>query len=201
MRSRWSRSGFWLLPALLALGCAARAVEPNYAVFAATDPRNRPYLIGVSDVVRITVWRDPSLSTETAVRPDGAITVPLAGEIGVAGRTTNQVKEQLERRLSAYLKEAVVTVAVVEVNSYRFTVAGNVEHPGMFTPRYYVTVAEAVALAGGPNRYASPAEIVLIRPRASQSPARIPINYPRILSGERPDQNIVVLAGDTVQVP
>ena len=190
-----------LLLSLFGLGCAARAGELGPTQSAISDPRGGPYLIGVADVIRVTVWRDPSLSTETAVRPDGAITVPLVGEVEAAGRTAVQVKEQLERRLAAFVKDAVVTVAVVEVNSYRFTVAGSVERPGMFTPRYYVTVSEAIALAGGPNRYASPDETVVIRPRANGSPARIPVSYEKILSGARPDQNIVVLPGDTVLVP
>lgn len=189
-----------LLVLLFELGCATRAMQPTVAADV-SDPRGRPYLIGVADVIRVTVWRDASLSTETAVRPDGAITVPLVGEIEAAGRTAAQVKEQLERRLAAYVKDAVVTVAVVEVNSYRFTVAGSVERPGMFTPRYYVTVSEAIALAGGPNRFASPDDTVVIRPRAAGNPARIPVDYEKILSGARPDQNIVVLPGDTVLVP
>jgi polysaccharide export outer membrane protein len=190
-----------LLVLLFELGCATRAADTGPASYAVSDPRGRPYLIGVADVVRVTVWHDASLSTETAVRPDGAITVPLVGEVEAAGRTAAQVKEQLERRLAAYVKDAVVTVAVVEVNSYRFTVAGSVERPGMFTPRYYVTVSEAIALAGGPNRYASPDETVVIRPRAAGAPARIAVDYEKILSGARPEQNIVVLPGDTVLVP
>jgi polysaccharide biosynthesis/export protein len=196
-----SRVGLLALLLLMATACAAQKASVSYAEYAQTDPRNRPYSIGVSDVVRVTVWKDASLSTETAVRPDGKITVPLVGEIQAAGRTPRDVEVQLARRLTAYVKDAIVTVAVVEVNSYRFTVAGNVEKPGMFTPRYYVTVSEAVALAGGPNRYASPAELVVIRPRPHQEPTRIAIDYEKILSGQRPDADIVVLAGDTVLVP
>jgi polysaccharide export outer membrane protein len=197
----WWKVGFSTLMLLLFVGCAASAPEPSYAHFAQADPRSRPYEIGVADVVRVTVWKDPSVSTEMAVRPDGVITLPLVGDVAAAGRTTDEVKLEVQRRLAAYLKNAVVTVAVTEINSYRFTVAGNVERPSMFSPRYYVTVSEAIALAGGPNRYASPSEAVVIRPRRKQTPARIPVDYEKILSGARPDQDIVVLAGDTVLVP
>lgn len=127
--------------------------------------------------------------------------MPLVGELDAGERTAADVQAQLERRLSAYIKDAIVTVAVVEVNSYRFTVAGNVERPGMFTPRYYVTVSEAVALAGGPNRFGNTARAVVIRPRKVGAPVRIPIDYDKILSGERPDADIVVRAGDTVLIP
>jgi polysaccharide export outer membrane protein len=189
----------WLAVSIVVvLGCGPRYGNASalYADAARNDPRTRPYLIGVSDVVRITVWKDPNLSTDAAVRPDGTITLPLVGEIVAAGRTVVELQERIGQHLLAFAKDAVVTVAVVEVNSYRFTVAGNVERPGMFTPRYYVTVSEAIALAAGPNRYASTGNVVIVR-----GTRRIPIDYDAILAGKSPEQDIVVLAGDAVRVP
>ncbi len=182
----------------LTLGCGAGHADASalYAEAARNDPRTHPYVIGVSDVVRVTVWKDPNLSTEGEVRPDGTITLPLVGEVPAAGRTAVELQTQIAERLSNFAKDAVVTVAVTAVNSYRFTVAGNVEHPGMFTSRYYVTVSEAVALAGGPNRYASTGSVVLVR-----GTLRIPIDYDAILSGKSPEQDIVLIAGDAVRVP
>lgn len=191
-----------LLLGTLALGCASRPrAGTSYLEAARNDPRKLPYVVGPSDVLRITVWKDPNLSSEGAVGPGGTITMPLVGEFPAAGRTVKQIQEEATRRLAAFVKDAVVTVAVVEVNSYRFTVAGSVEHRGMFNPRYYVTVSEAIALAGGPNRYASPANVVVIRPADSGAAQRIAIDYEEILSGKNPAQDIVVLAGDTVLVP
>lgn len=201
MMRAWLKVGLGSLLLVFFVGCASHTSGIDYAKYAASDPRVRPYVVGVADTVQVTVWRDPSLSTEMSVRPDGKITVPLVGEVVAAGRTTAEIKQELEQRLSAFVKNAVVTVAVLEVNSYRFTVAGNAERPGMFTPRYYVTVAEAISLAGGPNRFAAPSEVVLIRPHPGKAPERIPIDHEQILSGQRPDQNIVVLSGDTVLIP
>ncbi|HVW30333.1 MAG TPA: polysaccharide biosynthesis/export family protein [Polyangiaceae bacterium] len=194
--------GFILCSLAAGVGCAPRAQYSDafYAEAARTDPRKRPYEIGVADLVRITVWKDPNLSTDASVRPDGTITMPLAGEFHAAGRTAAQLQNEISTRLASYVKDAVVTVAVIEVNSYRFTVAGNVEHPGMFTSRYYVTVSEALALAGGPNRYASTSDVVLVR-TIDGHPQRVAINYDKILSGERTDEDVVVLAGDAIQVP
>jgi polysaccharide biosynthesis/export protein len=188
-------SSFVVLVAPAACG-ATRGTSAVYAEAAKEDPRTRPYVIGVSDVVRVTVWKDPSLSTDAVVRPDGTITMPLVGEVGAAGLSAVALQKTIADRLSVYAKDAVVTVAIVEVNSYRFTVAGNVEHPGVFTLRYYVTVSEAIALAGGPNRYASTGDMVVVR-----KSRRIPIDYDAILSGKSPEQDIVVLAGDSVRVP
>jgi polysaccharide export outer membrane protein len=171
-----------------------------YAEAARNDPRKHPYVIGVADVVRVTVWKDPNLSTDAAVRPDGTMTMPLVGEVAAAGRTAADLQRDVSTRLSGYMKDAVVTVAVVEVNSYRFTVAGNVEHPGLFSSRYYLTVSEAIALAGGPNRYASTTDVVVVRGEGARA-QRIPIDYDAILEGDRPDEDLVVLAGDAIRVP
>ena len=180
------------------VGCGARHGDASalYAEAARNDPRTHPYVIGASDIVRVTVWKDPNLSTEARVRPDGTITLPLVGEVVAAGRTALELQAQVAERLTAFAKDAVVTVAVVEVNSYRFTVAGNVEHPGVYTSKYYVTVSEAIALAGGPNRYAATGDLVIVR-----GTLRIPIDYDAIATGKSPEQDIAVLAGDSIRVP
>jgi polysaccharide export outer membrane protein len=194
----------WIATSLLivAPGCSTRnrGASTLYAEAARNDPRGRPYVIGASDVVRVTVWKDPNLSTDVVVRPDGTVTLPLIGEVVASGRTATELQKEVSNRLSAFVKDAVVTVAIEEVNSYRFTVAGNVEHPGLFTSRYYLTVSEALALAGGPNRYASTSSMVIVRNGGGKI-HRIPIDYDAILSGESPEQDIVILPGDAVRVP
>lgn len=192
--------------AMVAVLSSCRAHTPSasaaalYADAAQHDPRGKPYVIGVADVVHIGVWKDESLSTDAIVRPDGTITMPLVGELRAAGRTAAQLQQDASARLSTVIKDAAVTVSVTEINSYRFTVAGNVEHPGLFTARYYLTVSEALALAGGPNRYADTDQVVVVRP-INGTLLRIPINYDDILSGRSPEQDIVILAGDSVRVP
>lgn len=203
MDTVWLRRTWWIALSFIAvLGCGTQAPQAKamYAEAAREDPRGRPYVVGVSDVVRVSVWKDPNLSTDATVRPDGTITLPLIGEVVAAGRTAVALQREVSQRLSGYVKDAVVTVAVAEANSYRFTVAGNVERPGMFTSRYYVTVSEALALAGGPNRYASTSAMVVVR-GSKDAVRRIPIDYDAILSGESPEQDIVILAGDAVRVP
>jgi polysaccharide export outer membrane protein len=172
-----------------------------YAEAARENPIGKPYVIGVADVVRVGVWKSEDLSADASVRPDGTITVPFVGELRAAGRTTAELQQDVAQRVATLVRDAVVTVSVVEVNSYRFTVAGNVERPGLFTARSYVTASEALALAGGPNRYAATDEIVIVRSTPGRAVRRIPINYDDILSGKSPEQNIVLLAGDAVQVP
>lgn len=191
------------LSLLVAFAGSACGGTPFFDYKKEFDPRRSEYVIGAADTLRVTVWRNADLSGELTVRPDGTITMPLLGDLQVAGRTPTEVKNEITKRLGAFVKDesAVVTVAVTAVHSYRFTVAGNVARPGTFDASHYVTVAEAIAMAGGPTRFADTAGVLLVRPKSDGTVRRIPINYDRIRSGERPEMDLALLAGDTVFVP
>jgi polysaccharide biosynthesis/export protein len=167
-----------------------------------SDPRRTEYVIGPSDVLRINVWHMPELSGDTRVRPDGTLTLALIGDVPASGRTPSIVRADIEVRLKAFVKDdsIQVSVAVAEVNSYQFTVAGFAERPGLFSARQFLTVTEAIAMAGGPSRFASLSKVVLIRTTVSGT-RRIPINLGAIYSGEHPEMNLVVAAGDTIHLP
>jgi polysaccharide export outer membrane protein len=185
------------------IGCAGSGSAASYPHFnREADPRNQPYVIGIGDRLEINVWKDEELSTEAFVRPDGTVTVPLIGDVAASGRSPEDLRKEIKQRLDRYVKDAIVTVAVTEVNSYSFTVTGNVSHPGVFTNRAWVTVSEAIALAGGPNRYGDSSEVVIIRrDKPKAEPRRIPIDYEAILEGDAPQQDIVILPGDTIYIP
>jgi polysaccharide export outer membrane protein len=191
---------FSLFVAMFVGACAHKQPKYNYA--AEPDPRKQEYVIGASDVLRISVWRNPDLSGEAIVRPDGTITLPLVGDLRAAGRTPGQIRAEITQRLGAFIKDesAIVTVAVATINSYRFTVSGNVEHPGTYASTHIVTVTEAVALAGGANRFAEAEASIIIR-SDEKGTRRIPVDYPGILSGVRAQQDLPLIAGDTLYVP
>lgn len=180
-------------------GCAG----PTYDYAKEPDPRKTEYVIGISDGIKINVWKNPELSSAGTVRPDGTITMPLIGEVKAGGRTPSQLTDEIGKRLKTFVKEesAFVSVAVTDVNSYRFTVSGNAERPGVFSLKYFATVADAIALAGGLNKFASPKKITILRQQANGGVRKVPINFDRIANGDHPEENIVILAGDTVFVP
>lgn len=183
-----------------AAGCGTTNINYDYA--SEPDPRRHEFTLGPSDVLHVAVWHNTDLSVDATIRPDGTITLPLVGDLRAAGRTTTELRNEISQRLAAFIKEAAtVTVAVVTVNSYRFTVSGQVERGGAFTATHYVTVAEALALAGGPNRFATPEETVIMRVGKDGRAKRIPVDYTAILNGTRPDMNLVLLPGDVVYVP
>jgi len=178
-------------------------VRSTYDYSREPDPRKHEFVIGPSDVLRVSVLHNPDVSVDTTVRPDGTITMPLVGDIKAAGRPVSEVRTEIATKLQRFLKDdgSIVTLAVVSINSYRFVVSGNVEHPGVYGATRYVLVSEAIALAGGPNKFASPEQTVLIRPAEGTGPRRIPIDYPGIVAGRFPEQDLVVLPGDQLVVP
>jgi polysaccharide export outer membrane protein len=189
-----------LVVSALSLSCRSWANGYNHYA-KEPDPRTQEYVIGVADHLTINVWRDGELSTEAQVRPDGTITMPLIGDLVAAGRTPTQLKREIKSRLETYVKNSIVTVAVMEVNSYRFTVTGEVGAPGVFATKSFVTVSEAIAQAGGPTRYADDDDVILIRKDPNGKIRRIPIDYEGIVDGDATQQDIVVLSGDTLFVP
>jgi polysaccharide export outer membrane protein len=192
-----------LWPVLWLFGAACATTHPYFNYAAEPDPRKQEYVLGSSDLLRVNVWHNPDLSGEAIIRPDGTISLPLVGDIRAAGRTAGQVREEIAQRLRTFVKDesAVVTVAVAAINSYRFTVSGNVEHPGAFTANHFVTLTEAVALSGGPSRFASAEDSVIIRANPSGNPRRIPVDYPAILQGKHPEQDLPILGGDIIYIP
>jgi polysaccharide export outer membrane protein len=190
--------------ALFAILAACSHTIPDYDYSKEPDPRKSEYVIGVSDGLDINVWKNPELSTRVTVRPDGTITMPLIGDLQAVGKTTTELKGDIRTKLSRFmeLEGLEITIAVTTVASYHFTVSGEVENPGIFNSNRYMTVVEAIAMAGGVTRFARKDQVVLLRrDSTSGTVRRIPIAYSLIADGQRPDMNIVLLSGDSLFVP
>ena len=127
-------------------------------------PGNAGYLIGPQDVLDITVFQAPDLSKSVQVAEDGAINLPLVGQIPAAGKSASQLERDIEARLNArYLKSAQVTVFVKEYNSQRVTVEGGVRSPGVFPLRGNDTLMQVLAKSGGVNREVASDDVVVFR--------------------------------------
>ena len=186
----------------LAAGCSPKI--PNYDYAKEPDPRNKELILGVGDVIGINVWENQNLSVEATIRGDGTITMPLVGDLKAAGETPTSLKTRIKTQLQAYVKMqgTEVTVAVKAWRSYRFTIQGEVSKAGVFSSDQFLTVSDALALAGGLTRFAKRNEITLLRKDKKSGEVRhIPLDYESLASGKRPDMNIIVLPGDTIWVP
>jgi polysaccharide export outer membrane protein len=198
-------TGKQLTIALALVAAAVGAAHAQQASPPAPAPGAPPaitdYVIGPEDLLQITVWKNESLSRELAVRPDGKISLPLLHDVQAAGLTPMQLQEKLATALGEFMPNPEVAVTVTEVRSYRISVLGEVQKPGVLQLKSDTTVLEAIALAGGFRDFASPSKIVILRKNGDGQTNKIPFNYNRVVKDNRSDGNVTLKAGDVVVVP
>ncbi|HOG83138.1 MAG TPA: polysaccharide biosynthesis/export family protein [Deltaproteobacteria bacterium] len=157
-----------------------------------------PYLIGASDLLEISVWGEENLSRQVTVRSDGFISLPLVGDVRTAGRTPSQLKEDLESRLSQYIKDPRCAVIVLEPRSKRYYVQGQVAQPGQFTLDKVLTLTQVIPIAGGFTEWADDDSIVILREEGDKK-IRMEVDFSRIIKGKAED--VPIKPGDTIIVP
>ena len=158
------------------------------------------YIIQPGDVLTISVWREKDLQGEVAVRPDGGINFPLAGEIVAAGKTIEQLKADIATKLSKYVPDPVVTATVKNSLGNKIYVVGKVNKPGDYMTNRTVDVMQALSMAGGPNPYASVNKIKILR-RVNGEQKTFLFKYSQVEKGKNLEQNIILQGGDIVVVP
>lgn len=158
------------------------------------------YVIGPEDVLFIHVWKEEALSKTVPVRMDGKISLPLVDEIQAAGLTPLQLREELIRRFQEFVDLPNVSVMVMEANSFKVFISGEVKNPGVYRLRNETTILQLISMAGGFTEWANQKEIIVIRKEQGRE-RRIMINYKKIVSGEEFGANIPLKTGDTIIVP
>jgi polysaccharide biosynthesis/export protein len=181
---------------------SGQASEANSASSRATDGAGRAsYIIGPSDVLAITVWKDTDLSKTMPVRPDGNISLPLIGELRASGLTAMQLQDLITQKLKQYVTNPQVNVVVEEVKSRSFNIVGKVTKPGSYELAKPTTVLDAIALAGGFQDFAKVTKVYVLRRSPDGSQKMLHFNYKQVIKGEALDQNIQLQPGDTVVAP
>ena len=175
----------------------SKAVDPAGKVQGAIAADSDQYIIGPEDVLLIYVWREEAFTRTLPVRIDGKISLPLLDEIQAAGLTPLQLKEVLTDKLKNFVEDPTVTVTVMEANSYKAYVSGEVDKPGVYSLRSELTLIKLIIMAGGFKEWANQKNILIIR-KEKGAEKRITANYKKIVEGEEPD--IVIKRGDTVIV-
>jgi len=158
------------------------------------------YIIGPEDVLYIHVWKEEALTRTIPVRMDGKISLPLAQEVKAAGLTPLQLKEVVMRKLKEFIENPIVSVTVVEANSYKVYVIGQVKTPGVYRLRSETTVFQIISLVGGFTDWANPKKILIVRKEDGRE-KRIKVNYKKIMSGSNPGSDVILKTGDTIIVP
>jgi len=145
------------------------------------------YILGPGDKLKVTVFGNDDLTSETEVDPAGQVTLPLIQKVPAAGKTVLQLEEEIRNRLSPdFVKNPRLSI---EVLNYRpFYIIGEVKNPGSYPYVAGMTVVNAIALAGGFTYRANKDEVQLVR---SADPQRKPVTAAR---------TDVILPGDVIEV-
>jgi len=158
------------------------------------------YEIQPGDLLFISVWKEPELQKEVLVRPDGAISFPLSGEINSRNKTVEDLRIELSERLSRYIPDLLVTVSVLQINGNKVFVIGQVNKPGEFVVNPRVDVMQALSMAGGTTPFADLKNIRILRRSRAQQTA-LEFRYDEVIRGRSLEQNIILESGDVVVVP
>jgi polysaccharide biosynthesis/export protein len=183
-------------------GASADPPATRTAPTDATDSSNSSssYVIGASDVLTVTVWREPTLSGSILVRPDGMISLPLLGDVPASGLTPLQLADQISLKLKKYIQDPKVSVVVTQIHSKLVFLLGEVGRKGPVEMTPGMTLLEALSAAGGVTDFANTKKMYVLRNEKVGSQTRIPVNYKEALKGNAAN-NIVLKPGDTIVVP
>ncbi len=163
-------------------------------------PDSDQYIIGSEDVLYINVWKEEPLSKTITVRMDGKISLPLIDDIQAAGLTPLQLKEVLTKRFNEFVDSPNVSVMVMEANSFKVFISGQIKKPGVYRLRNETSLVQIISLAEGFTEWADQKEIIIIRKEKGRE-KRMRVNYKKIISGDDLDSNILLKSGDTIIIP
>lgn len=164
------------------------------------------YRVNAGDELEVYVWGEERLQRIVRVLPDGTFAFPLAGQVVAQGRALPELEAIITERLRGQYRGQVpqVTVSVKAPSGLQFSVMGRVNSPGAFSPGRYVTVLEALSLAGGPSEFAELDSVLIIRKvgdRLTTSRLRLASLFRRGASSDDAAKIPRLEPGDTVIVP
>src|SRR2546423_7856357 len=141
------------------------------------------YRVGIEDELQVSVWREPEISSQVVVRPDGFISLPLLNDVQVEGLTTKELQELITQKLRGFLTEPQVTVIVRQIRSRKVYLIGQVNRPGSYVLNGDKTVLQLLAEAAGGGQFAKTKSIYVVRKTGGRE-LRLPFNYKKALNGK-----------------
>ena len=163
------------------------------------------YVIGPLDKLQIFVWRNPELSAQVQVRPDGRITTPLISDMPAVGKTPAMLAEDMKIALSEYIKDPLVSVIVENFSgtfSQQIRIVGATEKPASIPYRANMTVLDAMIAVGGLNEYAAGnrARLVRLDPQTGKQ-REYRLRLGNLLKDGDISANVRLQPGDVIIIP
>lgn len=168
--------------------------------YAKATKERKGYILGSEDVIEVMVFKEEELSKTIVIRPDGKISLPLVGDTRAAGLEVEELREDITEKLKEFVDNPNVSVIVLQANSMKIFVQGEVAQPGVYQLGSDTTLLHAISLAGGFNEWAKKKKIIVMR-EAGGKTLRITVDYEKIIADKKMNQNIVLERGDTIIVP
>lgn len=167
----------------------------------ANDLLSQDYTVGVGDLLQINIIKPDQSTTDVRVTPDGTISVPYLGSVKVKGKTITEIQNMIQYRLAnGYLKYPIILVSLVQSNSRKFTISGEVNTPGSYPLEENTTVLKAISVAGGFTRFGSSSKVKVLRPRKDRPGyISIKVDIQAIMDGDA-RADVVLEAGDIVVI-
>jgi len=164
------------------------------------------YIIGEGDLLNITVYDNPDLTTQARVGGDGTITFPLIGEVEVNGLTTFEAQKRIAVMLeNGFIKKPQVSVFIAEYKSKKVTALGEFTKPGLVELRGNATLMEVISNAGGLTPNAGDTLIIqrkVLKPNKDQKDdLTITVDLNKLLEKGDMAANVAVMDGDSIYVP
>jgi polysaccharide export outer membrane protein len=179
-------------------GCATRGAQP-----VDTQVSNPEYRVGPGDTVNILVWRNPEVSMAVPVRPDGKITTPLVEDLPAAGRTSTELARDIEKALSKFIQQPVVTVIVTSfVGNYseQIRVIGQAAKPQSLPYRKEMSLMDVMIAVGGTTEFAAGNRASLIR-NVDGRQQKYNVRLDDLLKDGDISANVAMRPGDVLVIP
>jgi len=188
-----------LLAATALVACTSTPYPPAPRTAASPDYN---YIIGPGDTLNVVVWRNPEISGAWPVRPDGKITTTLVEDLPAAGRDPTTLAREIEKALSKYIREPVVTVIVTNFGgpyNQQIRIVGEATKPQAIPYRQEMTALDAMIAVGGLTDFADGNRAVIIR--ATEGGKQYKVRLRDLIRRGDISANVDMKPGDILLIP
>jgi len=187
----------YLLATVIALTC----IFISFSIASTEETKLQKYIIGIDDVLDISVLQPEKLMATVTVAPDGFITFPYIGSVQAKGVTLSKIQNEIQGRLgNGYMRYPVVAVSLRESRSRKFFLYGEVMKPGTYGLEENTTVLRAISMAGGFSKFGSSSHVKILRPlKDKPGYEAIKVNIKAVMDG-RAREDTLLQPGDIVVV-
>jgi polysaccharide biosynthesis/export protein len=203
-----TKSLAWTLANLLSATCifmlatqqpaSAQAPQSSGPVLEERHPR---YILQREDVLLLTFPLTPELNQTVTVQPDGYINLQNAGSVYAQGLTAPELIVAVKKAYTGVLHDPIIDVDIQDFQKPSFTVSGQVGKPGQYELRADITVAEAIAIAGGMTMPTAKTQVFLFH-RVSKDQVEVrKVNLKDVLNGKKVNEDAMMQSGDMIYVP